>query len=346
MYSYDVEVRRQAIQIQHDVRTFLDGEGYADGTPAAKLDAVLRDAPSWVISSLSYRLFSPSYSWPEEREMLSQIRAELKVDPVAYAASGVGLRSFLRMKAGQIQSNVFLADLMIREIAKTEARLANESPTQRAHSRRFLQEKGKQAFDLQIALSEREREIRETQGPLSPVYGEQDRIDCPTGLTLRIPSKTEALILARQWKDGWLDLAPENAASGKVAPLSQRLQTATAMCKGGKLLGIFEGENSIGSLVVNRVSETQVELGWFTTPAHRGRGIATAAVEGLLADLHGRGILEAGARCFHTNKASMNVLTKLGFVSPPGEIALEGTMDWGNFTVQTNTFVLQNGPGI
>jgi hypothetical protein len=86
VFASDVEIRLRAVQIQKDVQAFLDGEGYPAGTPAAKLDAVLRDAPPWLISRLSYRLFDQSRCFPEERKTMSQIRAELKVDSVAYAA--------------------------------------------------------------------------------------------------------------------------------------------------------------------------------------------------------------------------------------------------------------------
>lgn len=345
MFSSDVQIRLQALEMRDEARRFLDGAGYPPGTPAAKLDTVLQRVPPWLLSDLSFSLFRSSYHTLLDKEAI-EARIEMNLDPVVYAASGVGIRTFLRMRAGVIRNADILADQMVQEVAQSEARLAAADPKRRAGRRRYLREVGKREFGLSEAMGVRRGQIREAQQPLPPIYCEHDRIECPNGLTLRIPTDRATKTLARGWEDGWPDIAPENAKSGYIAPISQRLDLAFGMRNAGSLFGVFDGRELVGSVIVNRVSDTQVELGWFTLPAHRGRGIATSAVQGLLADLHRLGIEEAGARCFPTNQASMRVISKLGLVSTEGEVPVEGTMDWASFTGRTEGFALQRSFGM
>jgi RimJ/RimL family protein N-acetyltransferase len=344
VFASDIKpsARLQAIEMRNAAKSFLDGPGYTSGTPAAKLDAALRDAPDWLISRLSYRFFENWCGSLLEKEAI-EARTELNVDPVVYAASRVGLRTFLRMKAGALSNANVLAGLVTQEVAETEARLAAKTPKERAYSRRFLREVAKRGeFDLSDAMAKQREQVREVPEPVPPVYGVEDKVSCPSGLTLRIPSEKEARVLAKEWEDGWLATSPQNAIDGRIDGITSRVSIALRMRSAGRLLGVVDGETLVGSLVVNRVSETQVELGWFTSPAHRGRGIATAALEGLLADLNRLGIEEVGAQCFPNNQASMSIISKLGFEPLPDQVLIEGSIEWVSFTMQTNVFAPQH----
>jgi [ribosomal protein S5]-alanine N-acetyltransferase len=345
VFSSDIKspARLQAIELRNAAESFLVGPGYTVDSPAARLDAFLCDAPHWLIARLSYKFFSDRDGSLLEGEIV-QARTELGVDPVVYAASGVGLRTFLRLKAGAISNAGELTDMFAQEVAETEARLAAKSSKDRASSRRYLREIGQYEFDLTDAISLRRRQSGESREMLPAIYGEHDLINCPSGLALRRPSEKEARVLAREWADGWLSLSPENAIYGKVSPLTSRITLALQSREAGRMLGVFDGENLVGSLMLNRVSETQVELGWFTIHAFRGRGVATAALVGLLASLHELGFEEAGVQCFPDNQASMKIITKLGFAPLQGEVQVEGTIDWLSFTARIVEFAPQNHP--
>ncbi len=351
MFACDVtsSARRQALEFRSAAEAFLIEGSHAPGTPAAKLDAVLQAAPAWVISRLSFGLFEERCYTPLE-QAAARAMAELSVDPVAYAASGVGLRTFLRMYAGAISNAEALAETIEQDVARTEARLDGEAPKTRALSRRFLNERGKREFGLQDAMSIWRGQVmkaqRETQTPLPPLYGARDRIECPDGRTLRIPSVKETRLLARAWEDGWASLSPENAMSERSSLVTGRLQAAAGLREAGRLLGVYENGVLVGNLVVNRVSETQAEIGWFTMPGHRGRGVATAATEGLLADLRGRGIEEVGAQCFPDNAASLRVIAKLGLAPLPDQIPVEGAIEWVSFAGRTDAFAHDAGPSL
>lgn len=339
LFAQDIPatVRLQALALRSDAEAFLAGAGHPAGSEAARLDAVLQDAPDWLISDMSFRLFEDRCR-SELDHVTRAAGSALGVDPVAFAASGLGARTFLRMKAGEIAGAGNLADLMIAEISGTEARIEAKPAKDRSYHRRNLRDAGKRAFDMHDALTLRHRQSVEPGTILPPIYGREDRIASASGLTLRVPTEKEALLLAREWADGWSTLSPQNALSGKVAPLGARQHTVLGLLATGRIVGIFDGKTLVGSLMANRVSQTQVELGWFVAAAHRGHGVATAAVETLLSDLHRRGITEVGAQVMAGNEASLRMAAKLGLSPLKDEIRVSGSLDWTSFTGSTEPF--------
>ena len=74
------------------------------------------------------------------------------------------------------------------------------------------------------------------------------------------------------------------------------------------------GDAFVGSLVLFDVTEGEAEVGFWLHPAHRGRGLARAAVD-LAAELASRsGMRRLRARTSPENTASRELLARAGFV--------------------------------
>jgi RimJ/RimL family protein N-acetyltransferase len=72
----------------------------------------------------------------------------------------------------------------------------------------------------------------------------------------------------------------------------------------------------------------EVEIGYQVAPAHRGRGVATAAVRTWVERAHAAGVHRVVARTDPAAVASARVLERAGFARDPGRDDPGGASRW------------------
>lgn len=97
----------------------------------------------------------------------------------------------------------------------------------------------------------------------------------------------------------------QNAVFGRFLALSQDPKRF--------IFGVYYREELIGVIHDVGITETDIELGYFISPAKKGRGFATEALSASLRELFSRGFAEVKAAAFEENAASLRVMEKCGF---------------------------------
>lgn len=337
LFAQDIsrDSRIAAIELKRRAEAFLAGPGHPAGSEAARLASAISSAPAWLLSKASLGLLNP-ISVEGCPEFLSRSAKAVMPDLVAYIASGIGLRTFLAMEATNVPNAQALSESIQQAVEEMESRLRAKSPRDRAYSRRFLREQG--AYELGTSsIGDAISKTRGERPQALPGICKDLDVACEGGLSLRPLKDRELAGLARQMEDGWDRVSPSLHAQGRRSQ-SERHSWLFRLAREDRQLGIFDGKELVGSLVVTPVSATQAEIGWFVAGDRRRQGIASRALAGLMPALDALGIEEVGAMCFDDNVASIRLMEGLGFAARPDEVALEPPLNWVGFTARPADF--------
>ena len=89
--------------------------------------------------------------------------------------------------------------------------------------------------------------------------------------------------------------------------------TVESFCSKGISFCVAHGDEVVSCCRCNCVTGDQVEVGIFTAPAHRRRGLATVAVAATVECCLDSGFRTVGWHCIHDNVASWKTAEKVGF---------------------------------
>ncbi len=128
-------------------------------------------------------------------------------------------------------------------------------------------------------------------------------------------------------------MLPKAVQDGSPPERGYLASAASAMTKAGGLFVVLEGDEVVGTL--NRFGDlANPEIGWFVGEGHRGRGVATRAVEAFADLLVAEGAESIRFGMFGSNAASVRVAEKLGLGplparagTPAGHLRYEVTRD-------------------
>lgn len=328
--------RVAAIELRLRADAFLAGPGHPPGSQAAGLAEAVSSAPAWLLSKASFGLLRDR-SDEGCPGLLSLVAKAVMPDLVAYLASGIGFRTFLAMEAANVTNADVVTGSVLEAVEEMETRMRAKSPRDRAYSRRFLREQGAYELGAHFIGDAISRASGERREPLPGICKGLD-VACEGGLTLRPLKERELAGLGRKMEDGWDRISPTLHAQGRRSQ-SERHSWLLRLSRADMQLGIFDGEDLVGSLVVTPVSATEAELGWFVDAGRRREGIASRALAGLMPSLAALGIEGIGAMCFDDNVASIRLMEGLGFAARPDEVRLAPPLNWIGFTARPADFV-------
>lgn len=150
-------------------------------------------------------------------------------------------------------------------------------------------------------------------------------------------NKKTPSLLVNLWAEDWNNIFPMNAGHKVPGPQARRDNT-NAVCAAGSVYVIIDrNQNTVATLLIQKLDETTASVGWFVLPELRGKGIAHKAAESMMSYMIEEGIETFKCQILETNAASAQVASKLGFeVGYKSDLGNDG--DWSTYTVTAEDF--------
>lgn len=307
---------------------------------ALLLDALIASAEDWRMAHLSKAAFEDHRLRDDYEVAVFDAVGEMGLTGMAFAASGIDMRTALRMRLHLCGRPDVLLKAVTDEFSRMDGIVARQTnPNNRAHWKRHY--RSIRPFDLEEAMriqaAERFRRERHRSSapPTSPCFAGIGEIRTENGYVLRRPAAAEAKAIGRSWTGDQRQIFPLDRGPSQRTPagLAKR---AVDLAGSGVLLGIFDGDGRpVGSVQALRTSPGTVEVAWHVDSEHRRRGIAEHAVRAVMPVFADQGIGRAGAICLASNEPCLGLMRKIGFSPRPDEVLVGTDLDMIGMTAVT-----------
>ena len=128
---------------------------------------------------------------------------------------------------------------------------------------------------------------------------------------LRVEDAPALIAMLSDPEVGKTYMVPDLDSEEKQSAVFERLKTLSASER--FVYGIFLEERLIGMIHSVGGEGREIELGYFISPAEKGRGYASEALKAAVAELFSMGCPRVVAGAFEENPASLRVMEKCGF---------------------------------
>lgn len=328
------ELRQKAIKLRMDVARFDFEDQEWPTADHEALGMKVLAAEDWLVAFVANALLEEG---PFKDPAQTAIAKELDLQGDIVGLSKVSVRDALLCRIARLQDPKPLDDLFdaYREeyTKKTSPYSSGTIKTQKDLSIARLP----QFSDAIQSVVKRSIPQNERTSPASPIALPKGGLDFSDDCRIRNSNKKTPSLLVNLWAEDWNNIFPMNAGRKVPGPHARRDYT-NALCTAGSVYLINDSnENTIATLLIQKLDETTASVGWFVVPEHRGKGIAREAAESMMFCMVETGIETFKCQILDTNAASAQVAKKLGFeVGYQSDLGNDG--DWSTYSVTAEDF--------